>query len=368
MLLYEKLINTENINTDSLSRECLLERLTLALNAARMGVFDCDLGGRTMVWDARMHEICRIKPGTFSGKYDDFLGLVHFEDRPRLVREMTSASGERTEPPVKFRVLRPSTCAPVFLETRINVHFRADGSPSSATGICWEASEQRDAEAQLVQERYFLSTMMDNLPDRIYAKDRESRFTLVNHAFLRGAGFKEQSEIIGKTDKDLFTDEHACAALADEQRILATGEPMVGIEEKETWHDGREVWVSTTKVPIRNASGEVIGTFGLSRDMTERRVANEALASYARQQESVSQLGQLGLAGAEIIELCDEAVKLVAQTLEVDLCGIFELQPSGDVLRLSAGVGWNEGCAGGLIIPTGNQSQVRDRYPSARCG
>jgi hypothetical protein len=88
-------------------------------------------------------------------------------------------------------------------------------------------------------------------------------------------------------------------ALADEQRIIETGQPMVGIEEKETWPDGHETWVSTSKVPIRDASGNVIGTFGLSRDITERKISNEAMANYARQQEAVSHLGQRGLAGAE---------------------------------------------------------------------
>ena len=84
--------------------------------------------------------------------------------------------------------------------------------------------------------------------------------------------------MIGKTDKDLFTDEHAFQALADEQRIIATGEPIVDIEEKETWHEGRVAWYSTSKMPLRDPSGNVIGTFGVSRDITERRLAREALA------------------------------------------------------------------------------------------
>jgi PAS domain S-box-containing protein len=118
---------------------------------------------------------------------------------------------------------------------------------------------------------------MNNLPDRIYFKDRESRFILVNHSFLCRAGFKEQSEIIGKTDKDLFTDEHAFEALADEQKIIATGDPIVDIEEKETWHDGRVAWYLTSKMPWRDASGNVIGTFGLSRDITARKLGEKNL-------------------------------------------------------------------------------------------
>ena len=118
---------------------------------------------------------------------------------------------------------------------------------------------------------------MDNLPGNIYFKDRDSRFVAVNRAMLYWTGFKDQSEIIGKTDQDLFAEEHADAALADEQKIIATGQPIVGIEEKETWPDGHETWVSTTKVPWRDASGNVIGTFGWSRDITARKLAENNL-------------------------------------------------------------------------------------------
>ena len=112
----------------------------------------------------------------------------------------------------------------------------------------------------------------------------------------------------------------------------------------------------------------MIGTFGLSRDITERRLANEALASYARQQEAVSRLGQRGLAGAEIVELFDQAVQLLAQTLDVELGGIFELQSGGETLRLVAGVGWNGGCVGAAVIPAENQSQSVDTVDSDQPG
>ena len=127
-------------------------------------------------------------------------------------------------------------------------------------------------------ERHLLLTLMDNLPDNIYFKDRAGRFVAVNRATLSWTGFKDQSEIIGKTDQDLFVGEHADAALADEQKIIATGQPMIGVEEKETWPDGHETWVSTTKMPWRNASGNVIGIFGWSRDITARRLGDKNLA------------------------------------------------------------------------------------------
>ena len=154
---------------------------------------------------------------------------------------------------------------------------------SSAADLCWDVTERHRITAAPASERHLLSTLMDNLPDNIYFKDRDSRFVAANRAMLSWTGFKDQSEIIGKTDQDIFAGEHADAALADEQKIIATGQPIVGVEEKETWPDGHETWVSTTKVPWRDASGNVIGIFGSSRDITARKlgeknlkVANEA--------------------------------------------------------------------------------------------
>jgi PAS domain S-box-containing protein len=126
-------------------------------------------------------------------------------------------------------------------------------------------------------ERDRWSTLMDNLPDNIYFKDRESRFVAANRAMLSWTGFKDQSEIIGKTDQDLFAGEHADVALADEQKIMATTQPIVGVEEKETWPDGHETWVSTTKVPWCDASNNVIGIFGWSRDITARKLGEKNL-------------------------------------------------------------------------------------------
>ena len=160
---------------------------------------------------------------------------------------------------------------------------------SSAADLCWDVTERHRITAAPTSERHRLSTLMDNLPDNIYFKDRESRFVAANRAMLSWTGFKDQSEIIGKTDQDLFAGEHADAALADEQKIIATGQPIVGVEEKETWPDGHETWVSTTKVPWRDASGNVIGIFGWSRDITARKlgeknlkVANEAAEKAGR--------------------------------------------------------------------------------------
>ncbi|MCF7853350.1 MAG: PAS domain-containing protein [Candidatus Pacebacteria bacterium] len=136
----------------------------------------------------------------------------------------------------------------------------------------------RETEETLQQERYQLHALMDNIPDNIYFKDRQGRFTRINNALARWFGLDDPSQALGKTDFDFFTEEHAREAYEDEQRIMATGKPIVAKEEKETWPDGHVTWVSTTKEPLRDREGNVIGSFGISRDITQLKEATLELA------------------------------------------------------------------------------------------
>ncbi len=133
------------------------------------------------------------------------------------------------------------------------------------------------SEASRDLERSFIHAMMEYLPDNIYFKDAQSRFLLISRAMARRFEIEEPSDAIGKTDANFFTREHAEQALRDERELMRTGDPVVGLEEKETWADGHVSWVSTTKMCLRDRDGKVIGTFGISRDITEKKHAEEAM-------------------------------------------------------------------------------------------
>ena len=131
--------------------------------------------------------------------------------------------------------------------------------------------------SQLQDEIFLLETLMDNVPDSIYFKDRQSRFTRINRYAAVRFGIASPALAVGRTDFDFFSEEHAAKALRDEQEIIRTGQPLVNVEEKETRADGDVRWISTTKLPLRARGGEIVGTFGISRDVTERKKAEEEL-------------------------------------------------------------------------------------------
>jgi PAS domain S-box-containing protein len=179
------------------------------------------------------------------------------------------------------------------------------------------AAAREPADALLAQR--LLRTLLDNVPDHIYFKDAESRFIRVNKSQAERFGLSDPVEVVGKTDFDFFTEDHARPAYEDEQQVMRSGQPIVK-EEKETWPDGRETWVATTKMPLRDEEGNIIGTFGISSDVTERREAEIALrAAYAEMEKQVKERT------AELEREIAERERLQQKVIEAQKLAIQEL-------------------------------------------
>jgi PAS domain S-box-containing protein len=120
-------------------------------------------------------------------------------------------------------------------------------------------------------EPLLFRTLLSGAQEYIYFKDRESRFIALSDSLVRAFGKTSESEVLGCTDFDFYAEAHARPAFEDEQTIIRTGEPMYNKLEKEHWPTGRITYVLTTKLPLRDASGAIIGTYGLSKDVTGQK-------------------------------------------------------------------------------------------------
>jgi len=155
-----------------------------------------------------------------------------------------------------------------------------------AVEVSGEARKSTEEKLKLEQE--INSALLNNLPDHIYFKDLESRFIRINSSHARSFGLPEPSNADGKTDFDFHTSELAHQAYADEQNIIKTGLPLTR-EEKIVHASGSETWVLASKFPLLDNQGEISGTFGISRDITRRKQAEEALGQSEERFRSVTQ-------------------------------------------------------------------------------
>ena len=145
---------------------------------------------------------------------------------------------------------------------------------------CITAIYHHRKKSEFERDRQLLRALLDTIPDHIYFKDTKSRFLRINQALSDFFKLNSSEEAIGKTDFDFFTKEHAQPAFDVEQKIIQTDKPIIGLVEKKTRSNGRTTWASTTKLPLKDADGKIMGTFGISRDITEQKNAEEELKQH----------------------------------------------------------------------------------------
>lgn len=153
-----------------------------------------------------------------------------------------------------------------------------------------QVNELNQLRHELEVEKYLFSALMNNIPEAIYFKDRDSRFIRVSKHLATHFG-KEPEDLLGKSDFDFRDEVHAREALEDEQQIMRTRLPKVDFVEREILKDGSEFYVSTTKMPLVDAHGEVVGTFGISRDVTTLKRAEMELREM--QEKSRARISEL---------------------------------------------------------------------------
>ena len=134
-----------------------------------------------------------------------------------------------------------------------------------------ELEQARDKIRELEKDSFYLTALLSHTTDHIYFKDKKSRFLKVSKSMARYFEEEDENNCVGKSDADYFSREHAKAAREDEEEIIKTGVNRINIEEKETWRAKSEAWVSSTKLPLKSEAGDIIGTFGISRIITEKK-------------------------------------------------------------------------------------------------
>ncbi|WP_083198141.1 sensor domain-containing protein [Pararhizobium polonicum] len=198
-----------------------------------------------------------------------------------------------------------------------------------------EVSRMFGPEPDIADRHYWLETMMNHIPDYIYAKDLEGRFLIANRATVADNGFAEMKDIIGKTDYDLHPAEMIGHMAATERQVIETGQPIFGMEERAFVSKGYERWLMTSKVPLRNKQGETIGIVGISRDISDRKKAERLLVGQARLLEMIA-------TSTPLADFFNELILMIEAHLPGIVGSILLLSPDGRQLLSGAAPGLDE--------------------------
>jgi PAS domain S-box-containing protein len=212
----------------------------------------------------------------------------------------------------------------------------------------------------LAKEQSLMKALMENFPEPIYFKDSQSRFMRISNYMLANFNVSSPEEVIGKTDFDFFTEDHARPAYEAEQRIIATGEPLLNVEERETWPDRPDTWVLTSKLPLRDEQNNIIGTFGISRDITASKRTAQSLERRSVQLLASAEIARAAASILDPRELIKQIVQQVRAAFDLYYVGLFLTNPANQFAILQAGTGeaGEKMLASGWKLPIDQQSMI----------
>ena len=237
-------------------------------------IFRKDAAGRFTFANQRFCDNLKRPLHEILGKDDRDFFPGHLADKYRVDDKRVMDSGEALDTVEAYQTPAGETRYMHVIKTPL---YDAQGAIAGIQGIFWDVTVRKRIEEALAYERDLLRGLLDSIPDRIFFKDRDSRFIRCSASQARRLGLSDPGEIVGKTDFDFYPREVAQQFYEDEQNILRTGEPVVNKQQHHLDREGHETWSSVTKVPIRNQSGGITGIIGLTRDITKLIRAEHAL-------------------------------------------------------------------------------------------
>jgi PAS domain S-box-containing protein len=322
ILVSQGLNDTAALETRVAALETQLQRYKAAFDSISQGVCLFDSEQRVIVGNRPYAEIYglspdQIPPGTTLGEITEHRAAVG---------SCPMATGDYLSYVESINTKREDRDWSVRLDDgrTIRVHYRPmpDGGWLTTHEDVTDLRDKR----LLIEERVSLQSLIDLVPDNLWVKDLDSRFAVANRATALRLGCASPQELIGKSDLELCPWETAQKYLADEREVVETGRPMIDSEEYLLAPDGGKVWIATTKVPLRNDRGEVIGVIGVSRDVTRRRLADAM-------REGQAGILEMIVSGAPLESVLEELVHLMESQSSGTVVSILPIDNDRPILR-----------------------------------
>lgn len=261
---------------EALERE-MSQQLELAVQGAEIGLWNCNVQTGDVIFNERWANIIGYSLSEIQPTFKFWESQVHPDDLPTALETWNAhLQGGVDFFRCEHRLRTRSGDWKWIMDRGRVVQRDGYGKPLQMAGITLDINEHKQAEQALRESSARTAAILDSVPQSIFWKDREGLYLGCNRNFARAAGFKDPDEIVGKTDYDLpWPREEADAYRADDHEVISKNHAKNDITEQVQQADGRRIWVSTTKIPLTNDSGEPYALLGVFEDITERKRSQE---------------------------------------------------------------------------------------------
>jgi len=267
-----------------------------------------DINKKVTIWNKAIEKITGIKAEDIIGKGNYEYTIPFYGDRRSQLMDFIWEKNKDlfTENYQNIKQEGDSITAEMFCNALYNgkgAYIYGKVSPLydykrniiGAIEIMRDITERKRAEEDVRRERILLRTLIDNLPDTIYVKDKEARKIVANRADMELTGYSSEADLIGKTDMEIFGNEVGIRGYTDDMSILQTGNPIINHEEDFYDSKGVQRWLITSKIPLHDELGNIIGLVGIGHDITERKKTEKALIESEERFRSLYENATVGL-------------------------------------------------------------------------
>jgi len=253
------------------------ERLRMALDAAQQGWFDYDLRTGKISVNPEYAKTIGYDPDDSESDLDNWRDSLHPDDKERVLKELEKCLASRETSSVDYRRRNRQGDEMWIRSIGKVMEWDAQQKPTRMMGIHTVITARKQAEQALAESHNLLKSVIDTVPARVFWKDKNLRYLGCNPPFARNAGLSSQDELIGKDDFQMPWAKQAALYRADDLQVMESGIARIAYEEPQTTPDGHPIWLRTSRVPLRDTAGEVVGLLGLHEDITAQKADAEKL-------------------------------------------------------------------------------------------
>ncbi|MDB6139832.1 MAG: domain S-box-containing protein, partial [Verrucomicrobiaceae bacterium] len=271
--------------------------MATAQRIAHFGSWEIDLEGGVYVaanrlrWSDEMFRIAGFEPGSVDVTNALFFQLVPPEEREAIRQAVASAVGQGPQYSIVHRLIRPSGEERTVHETAKLFFNEETGLPVKMVGTAHDITDRKRGEAEIQRTTDLLSAVADGAPDAVFVKDLQGRYLLFNEAAARFVG-RPAAEVIGQDDTAIFGPADALVVMESDRQVMLSG--LVQTTEEVLTADGTTRIYQATKAPHRDRHGNIVGMIGISRDITERKHAEEKVRQSEASMAAAQRIAKVG--------------------------------------------------------------------------